>query len=627
MTIDDQIADLLGAARSAFSPEDATRIATTIDLALDLHEGQERKLDGTPYISHPLHVARYCLEWGLTDPVAVMAALLHDAIEDAPPEREAARRIRAMDRDVARLVRALSKIRNPSTGAGDMPATYLRILQAASLDLRVLLIKALDVLHNSETFFVHSDRKAQAKARIGLIYVGVMRRLGDAELANELVEHILPTLHPRQAEQGRDLLAQLQEHSQEEVLETLAVLTDLKGQGLAKSRIEARRLGQYVYLSGTPGKAELAEVGWPVYRLRCQVTDDEAAWRVLGHIHRRFQVMPRHVRDYLNAPRVTGFRALTTRVLWGGLPVAVLVERQEDHDGNRRGILAHWGRSGPDRDQYKALLATIGDTDLRMSEVHAHVVMELLDVFTPQGDRRTLPVGSVVVDLAYLVHTDLGDHCVGAQINGVRHDPKTPLSDGDVVEILIHPDARPRRSWIDAVRTPRARTCIRKTLRRGRGPVRGVSRTDAGHFVLEDLTVPAIHWSTCCLPVPPHPLLGRVSNSGRWIVHRKGCQHATSDVWEAGQWGELPGHLVLRLVLHVRHRPGALAEVLGVTTPLRANILSIRGRPRTRGPFLLDLEVGARHTEVLGSLLEALRTLPAIRSIRSYSWAHRDTNG
>jgi len=626
MDIDDPISELLAAAGAAFTPQDVERIQRAAELARDCHEGQTRRLDETPYITHPIAVAHNCLQWGLTDPIAVMAALLHDAIEDAPPSKEAAKRVRALDRDVAALVRALSKIRNPSTGVGDMPATYQRILQAASRDLRVLLIKALDVLHNAETFHVHGEAKATRKAEIGLIYVGVMRRLGDAELADELVERILPYLVPRQTERARGQLQRLQERSQGVTEELPAALRDLDG--VLAVDVEQRRLAQYVYLAGTPGKAELVEVGWPVHRLRIQVTDDEHAWQILGHVHRRLQVMPRHVRDYLNAQRVNGFRALTTRVLWRGIPVAALVECQQDHAANRRGILAEWGVSGPDRDQYKDLLKTIGDTDLRMSEVHAHVAQERIDVFTPRGDRRPLPLGSVVVDLAYLVHSQLGDHCVGARINGVRHGPKTRLADGDVVEVLTSPGARPRRSWLELVRTPRARASIRKTLRKGGGPVRGIRRPDgtSREFILEDPTVQVMWWSTCCLPAPPAPLVGRVSRNGRWIVHRRGCSHATSELWETGEWGELPNLLALRVVLHLRHRPGSLSKVLQLTTATRANILALHSRPRLHGPFLLELEIGGRSPDVLGRLLTDLASLDPVRSIRSYRWFHRDTD-
>jgi GTP diphosphokinase / guanosine-3',5'-bis(diphosphate) 3'-diphosphatase len=629
MSVDAAIEDLVERSRAAFGDDGAGCIAAAAELARDLHAGQQRKLDGAPYIVHPLAVARNCLDWGLTDPVAVMAALLHDAIEDGPPEKHPTRRVRALDRDVATLVRALCKIRKPATGAGDMPATYQRILGAAATDLRVLLIKAMDVLDNARTFHVHGPTKARTKAQLGLVYVGVARRLGALDLADELVELILPHLLPSQTRKARAILADLQQQAQEVIAQLAPHVDGLPDHGLVSWHVEQRRLAQYVRLTGTPGEAELDEVGWPAHRLRCQVTDDEAAWRVLGHVHRRFRVMPRHVRDYLNAPRVNGFRALTTRVLWRGLPLAVLVERKRDHAGNRGGILAEWGVSGPDRERYKALLATIGDTDLRMSEVHALVLQDRIDVFTPQGDRKTLPAGALAVDFAYLIHSEVGNHCIGARINGVLHSPATELADGDVVEVVTRDDARPRRSWIENVRTTRARTQVRKALRKGGGPVRGVRRDRGcgGGFVLEDPTVEVIVWSTCCLPTPPTPLLGRVSRGGRWVVHSQGCSHATSEVWEPGCWADLRGALLLRMVLQMRHRPGALSEVIDVTTRAGVNIVRLEGRARTRGPFLLDLDIGLRRPDVLGRVLAEIAGLDVVRTLREYSWLIRDTEG
>lgn len=626
MSVQPFVDDLVAEASRRLGEVAALDIRAAAELAVDCHRGQRRRLDDSPYVTHPIAVARSCFRWGLWDRVAVMAALLHDAVEDAPPEREALRRIRALDRDVATLVRALSKIRDPATGIDDMPATYQRILTAASRDLRVLLVKALDVLHNSQTFEVHDPAKARNKARIGMIYVGVTRRLGAMELSDQLVDQCLPHLMPRLARQANEALASLLAQASRDVTALPDQLGDLSPHGLISAEVEARRLGQYVFLTDTPGKARLDEVGWPVQRLRCQVEDDAAAWRVLGHIHRRFQVLPRHVRDYLNAPRINGFRALTTRVVCEGIPLAVLVERQQDHASNRSGILAEWGISGPDREQYKEVLRTIGDSDLRMSEVHAHVSQDRIDVFTPQGDRRNLPARSIVVDLAYVIHTELGDHCVGALINGVRQPPKSRLREGDVVEIITRSDARPRRTWPALVKTPRAQARLRKVLRRGSGRVRGVQRAGCGDhsFVLADPTVTAISWSPCCLPTPPHPLLGRVSGKGKWIVHRSGCPHATSDVWDEGTWGTLPGGLVLAVTLHLRHRPGALAEILAVTTRARVNIVAIHSRPRPSGPFLLELELAGRTPQRLGTLLEELARLDAVRSIRTYSWLPRD---
>jgi GTP diphosphokinase / guanosine-3',5'-bis(diphosphate) 3'-diphosphatase len=626
MDVQDAIAQLVAVTASTLGEEAGRDVAAAADLAVDCHDGQLRRLDETPYVTHPIAVARSCFDWGLVDRTAVMAALLHDAVEDAPAHKQAPRRIRALDRDVASLVKALSKIRDPSTGSGDMPATYQRILKAASRDLRVLLIKALDVLHNSRTFQVHRPAKARIKARIGMIYVGVTRRLGAMALADQLVEQCLPHLMPRQAQEASDTLSKLLDQTSPAVAALACELGEFEHLGMVSARVEARRLGQYVILTGTPGKARLDEVGWPVHRLRCQVRDDAAAWRVLGQVHRRFQVMPRYMRDYLNAPRINGFRALTTRVLYEGTPLAVLVEREQDHGSNRSGILAEWGVSGPDRELYKEVLATIGDNDLRMSEVHAHVAQGRIDVFTPRGDRRNLPARSIAVDLAYLIHTELGDHCVGALVNGVRQSPKAPLRDGDVVEIITHPDARPRRTWPALVQTPRAQARLRKLLRREGGRVRGVERDGQGErrFVLHDPTVTSIAWSSCCLPMPPHPILGRVSGKGMWIVHRSGCPHATSERWDTGTWGRLPQGLVLAVTLHLRHRPGALAEVLDVTTRSKVNILSIHSRPRPSGPFLLEVEFTGRTPDRLGALLVELARLEAVRSIRRYSWTPRD---
>lgn len=622
MDVAEMIADLVELSRDRLGETGAMKVSRAAVMATRFHEGQKRKVDGSPYVTHCIHVARNCLAWGMADAVGVCAALLHDAVEDAPPHMEALKTVTDFDPEVGGIVVALSKIRNLQTGDGDMPATYRRILAAAAKDLRVLIIKTFDTLHNSETFGVHDLAKAKIKASVGLIYVGVARRLGMMKLADALIERMLPHLMPVQYKKALQTLEELREAGANSMARMAQHLNPVLGEGFAHDfEIDPKKIADFFYLSEKPGTGQLRRVGWPVFRLRLLVGNDDAAWRVLGKVHSLFGPMPRHLRDYLNAPRINGFRAITSRVLWEGRPVSVHVVNLRDEQSNRLGILANWGLSGPDPARYMRLLATLGDSDLRMSEVHAHVLPDTMDVYTPKGDRLTFPVGSVVVDFAYLVHTELGEHCVGGRINGIRCPPEEPLPDGAVVEVITARNATPQRSWLDVVKTARARTLIKQALRGNRVPVKGIERKTPGRFAITSLTGPDIQWSNCCLPAPRGDMVGRLSQDGHWVVHRANCPKLEGGgAWEPGEWRLGGENVVLNVTFAIDHLNDALQPILEMLRLEGIHSPSIQGKGRASESFIVTMEWEGHTPERLGQLLEKLKTMPETREVRRYFW-------
>ncbi|MBF0125562.1 MAG: bifunctional (p)ppGpp synthetase/guanosine-3',5'-bis(diphosphate) 3'-pyrophosphohydrolase, partial [Magnetococcales bacterium] len=609
LELSQQINTLLELSRQQLGTAATEQVARAIDMALFFHEGQYRRLDGAPYVTHCLSVATNCLVWGLTDVQAVCTALLHDSIEDAPADREPEQRVHQLSPEVLNMVQALSKIRNLKTGDGDVAATYQRILQAASKDIRVLLIKAFDVMHNSESLHALGEVKAKAKASIGLIYVGVTRRLGMIDFADQLIIHLLPWLMPVQSKKAEQTLSQLQKEGQPSMNRLLHHLRIGLGQGgmIRDIAVEPKQIGDFFVLAEKPGTGQLQRIGWPVFRLKLLVDQHDTAWQLLGQLHRTYGPMPRHVRDYLNAPRINGFRALTSRILWEGRPVNIQIVLCQDDAANQRGILAKWGESGPDTGGYMKLLATLGDSDLRMSEVHAHVLPDILDIYTPKGDRLTFPVGSVVIDFAYLVHTHLGQHCIGARVNGIPCAPEHPLCDGDVVEILTSKEARPQRSWLDAVKTARARTLIKQAMKGEEVIIRGVERLPNGRFRLTSLDGPDILWSACCLATPGAPVVGRSAADGHWIVHHASCDRIQGEQWDDGDWaiaGNSSYHLFVTLILD--HRTGALLPVLELLARRGINGHSITGKGRTVDTYMIEMEMEGSNPTIMGRILQEL---------------------
>ena len=621
MNLDQKASELLDLSRDRLGEAGTAKVAEALALAKMFHHGQVRKLDASPYVTHCVDVAYNGLHWGMTDLAATCAALLHDAVEDAPEHLEPERRIGLFDPKVLGIVQSLSKIRNLQTGAGDLPATYRRILRAASKDLRVLVIKIFDVYHNSSSLEVHKGVHTKNKASLALIYVGIARRLGMMVLADAIIDRILPHLMPVQYRRAQQTLEDMQKRGVAGMKFLESQLGVVMGAGFAQSYVvESRKLGDYFHLTEKPGTGQLMRIGWPTYRLRFLVEDDDAAWRVLGKMHSYFGPLPRHVRDYLNAPRVNGFRALTTRIVWDGRPLSVQVVQHRDDRANRMGILAEWGVSGPDPARYMRLLATLGDSDLRMSEVHAHVLPDLLDVYSPKGDRLTFPVGSVVLDFAYLVHTELGERCVGAKINGIQRPPEYPLGDGDVVRVLTSKNTQPQRAWLDVVKTARARTLIKQALKKPGMSVKGIHRSRAGHFQLTDLSGPDILWSTCCFAVPDCSIVGRISEDGHWIVHRADCAKILRGQWDVGQWNLSEEKEDLHVTFAVDHRAGALLSVLELIAQHDINGHAIQGKGRSLDLYTFNVQLGGKPPKLLGEFLLLLMSVPSVREIQHYAW-------
>lgn len=621
MSLEQRALELIDLSRKRLGEAAAAKVILALNLAIEFHQGQVRKLDGSPYVTHCVEVAYYGLLWGMTDVAATCAALLHDAIEDAPEVLEPERRINEFDPQVYEIVKSLSKIRNLQTGAGDLPATYRRILGSASKDLRVLVIKSFDVYHNSASLEVHKGANTKNKASLALVYVGIARRLGMMVLADAIIDRILPHLMPVQYHRAQTTLQEMQQRGAAKMGFLESQLGMVMGPGLAQGYVvELRKLGDYFHLTEQPGTGQLRRIGWPTYRLRLLVDDDAAAWRVLGKIHSHFDPLPRHVRDYLNTPRVNGFRALTTRIVWDGHPLSVQVVRRNDDLANRMGILAEWGVSGPDPSRYMRLLATLGDSDLRMSEVHAHVLPDLLDVYSPKGDRLTFPVGSVVVDFAYLVHTELGERCLGAKINGIQRPPEYALHDGDVVRVLVAKQAQPQRSWLEVVKTARARTLIKQALKNSSISVKGIRRPHAGQFQLTDLSGPDILWSSCCVAIPGCAIVGRSSEDGHWIIHRTDCSKIRGDQWDAGQWAIADGDEDLHITFALEHRAGALLAVLELIAQHEINGHAIQGKGRSAESYIVSVQLGGKPPKVLGAFLQQLKRVPSVREILQYAW-------
>ncbi len=447
--------------------------------AAKVHEGQQR-LSGEPYLIHPLEVAGVLAEMRL-DPAAVVAGLLHDTLEDTLTTAGEIRRL--FGDEVGFLVEGLTKIAKIEfTSARERQAeSFRKMLVAMSKDIRILLIKLADRLHNMRTLgFMSDDAKRRVAQETADIYAPLAHRLGIDWMRRELVDLAFKTLRPQLAEDlEKQLYARRQERAQyvEEVLGILSaklreagIGAEVTGRDKEMASIQAKMTTQGVTLD------EIHDV--IAFRIILE-GGAESVYTALGIVHGTWRPVPGRFKDYVALPKPNGYKSLHTTVIGPyGERMEVQIRTREMHRNAELGIAAHWkykeGRSGDrdDDEQKFAWLRQLLDRHQELSDPHEFLDALKVDlfpdevfVFTPKGDVINLPKGSTPVDFAYAIHSEVGEHCSGARVNGKIVPLRHVLADGDTLEIMTSESQVPRKDWLDFVVSGKARSKVRHAIR------------------------------------------------------------------------------------------------------------------------------------------------------------------
>ena len=445
------------------------------------HAGQLRK-SGEPYIIHPLHVAIIVAELEL-DMDAIIAALLHDCIEDTGSTHEdIAKLFNPTVADIVEGVTKLTRMQYVSKEEEQME-NLRKMLMAMSKDIRVILIKICDRLHNMRTLEYQSARKQREKSLETMeIYAPIAHRLGMQRVKWELEDLSLRYLDPvGYAEIETDLAAKSSAH--EEFMN--AVQTKIT-QRLAAEGIEATAYGRVkhiysIYRKMYTQNKTLAEI-FDLYAFRVIVSDIPTCYNVLGCIHDMFNPVLGRFKDYISTPKPNGYQSLHTTVIGReGIPFEVQIRTQEMHHTAEYGIAAHWkykqglqnGELGSEKtfEWVRTLLESQQDTDAEefVRSLKVDLFADEVFVFTPQGDVKSLPAGANPIDFAYAIHSAVGNRMTGAKINGRIVPLDTPLKNGDIVEIITTKNAHgPSRDWIKLCKSNEARTKIRQWFKKER---------------------------------------------------------------------------------------------------------------------------------------------------------------
>lgn len=473
----DDVAHLMRVVRTNHPKSDLAVIERAYEVASEAHKGQKRQ-SGEPYITHPVAVAQILADLGL-GPRAIAAALLHDTVEDTGYPLEELRG--EFGDEVAMLVDGVTKLDRVKYGESAQAETVRKMIVAMSKDIRVLLIKLADRLHNARTWGFVPAEKATRKATETLeIYAPLAHRLGIQTIKAELEDLSFAVLQPKIYAEIESLVRQ-RTPQREQYMQSVIAAVD---EDLRELRIRGRVMGRpkqlySVYQKMIVRGREFDDI-YDLIGIRVLVGSVRDCYAVLGAIHARWTPLPGRFKDYIATPKFNLYQSLHTTVIGpGGRTVEIQIRTNEMHQQAEYGVAAHWkykervngGKSeGKAADTDMAWLAHISDWQAETADpgefldsLRYEIGAKEVYVFTPKGRVIGLPAGATPVDFAYAVHTEIGHRTMGAKVNGRLVPLESELHSGEVVEVFTskNPDAGPSQDWLTFVRSTRAKNKIR----------------------------------------------------------------------------------------------------------------------------------------------------------------------
>jgi RelA/SpoT family (p)ppGpp synthetase len=468
---------LLTKLESYLKPEQVDLVRDAYEFGAAAHEGQKR-MSGEPYIAHPVAVASLLADLHM-DAQTLVAAILHDVIEDTPTAKdEVAVRFGP---EVAELVDGVSKLDHMQFRSREeaQAESFRKMLLAMTRDIRVIMVKLADRTHNMRTLGAMPPAKRRAVARETLeIYAPIANRLGIHAFKTELEELGFKALYPGRHRIIEKALKRARGNQKQFVGKIEANIRQSLEKAGVKAAVEGREKHLFsIYQKMRRKRTALAEIV-DVFGFRIVVDNIDTCYRALGIVHSLYRPMPGRFKDYIAIPRINGYQSLHT-TLFGpnSMPIEVQIRTLDMNRIAEAGIAAHWQyKTGEDQGQSHHDHATEwlqklidiqhgGSSEEFMESVKLDLFPDKVYVFTPKGQIRRLPRGATAVDFAYDVHTDVGNRCVAAKIDRRLAPLRTPLRNGQTVEIITAKGATPNPSWVNFVVTAKARSAIRQYLK------------------------------------------------------------------------------------------------------------------------------------------------------------------
>lgn len=534
-------------------------------IARDAHEGQTRS-SGEPYITHPVAVACIIAEMKL-DHEAVMAALLHDVIEDTPyTEEQLANEFGSSVADIVQGVSKLDKLKFRTRQEAQVE-NFRKMILAMTKDIRVVLIKLADRTHNMRTLGSLRPDKCRRIAKETLeIYSPLAHRLGIEHIKNELENLCLQAIYPHRY----NILKTGIEMARSSRQDLIAKITHEIENRLAEVGIPARVYGREKHLYALYQKMLRKEQHFhsilDIYAFRIVVDTVDNCYRVLGQMHALYKPRPYQVKDYIAVPKTNGYQSLQTSMIGHkGVPIEVHIRTEEMDQMAELGVAAFWqyseDKSHSTSVQQRAqrwlqsiveLQQSAGNTEEFIESVKSDLFSNDIYVFTPKGRIVELPARATALDFAYAVHSDIGDCCVGAIVDHAPYPISQPLQSGQTVEILTEPGKHPHPSWLKFVVSSKAKAKIRQALK----------------------------------------------HNGEWLDDEQAV--------------EKPEFIETNIVLEIKDQPGVLASLTNTIAASNSNIGEVVSRPMENGNYKVSLRIAVTDNAHLYVVIQKLAKLSGV---------------
>lgn len=533
-------------------------------VARDAHEGQTRS-SGEPYITHPVAVAGIIAEMQL-DHEAVMAALLHDVIEDTPYTEE--QLATEFGKNVAEIVQGVSKLDKLKfrTRQEAQVENFRKMILAMTKDIRVVLIKLADRTHNMRTLgSLRPDKRVRIAKETLEIYSPLAHRLGITHLKNELEDLCFKAMYPHRYNVLK-MAIEIARGTRQDLLATISheLESRLKEAGIP-ARIYGREKHLYTLYHKLRQRDQRFRSILDIYAFRVVVDNVDNCYRALGRVHALYKPRPYQVRDYIAVPKSNGYQSIHTSMIGHkGLPIEVQIRTEEMDQMAELGVAAFWQYNDEQIHatsvQQKAqkwlqsiieLQQSAGNAEEFIESVKSELFSNDIYVFTPKGRIVELPAKSTAIDFAYAVHSDIGDHCVGAIVDRQPYPISQPLQSGQTIEILTETGRYPSSSWLNFAVSAKARSKIKQALK----------QLDALDEALET---------------------------------------------------EEPENLNVELVLEIKDQPGVLASLTNTIASLNSNIGSVQSYPIENGNYQVKLQVSVTDNAHLYVVIQRLTKLSGV---------------
>ncbi len=651
---------------AVYTVEERDKILSAADWARRLH-GEQKRASGDPFFIHPLSVASILVDIHM-DSQGVIAALLHDVLEDTETSKAALRK--EFGREVESLVQGVTKIsvlrgRSRSLQHAE---TIRKMLFAMVKDVRVILIKLADKLHNMRTlhYLEEEDRKRIAMETLD-IYAPLAGRLGISRIKDELEDLSLKHIQPAVYEQIRQFVADRKIERASYLERVKAAITREAAAAGIPIEIETRAKHFYsIYLKMRRRGKPLEEI-FDLLGLRVLVETTSQCYELLGLVHKLWMPIEGRFKDYIAMPKSNRYQSLHTTVMgYAGKIIEIQIRTQAMHQTAENGIAAHWlYKSGALKEEEKTKELSVinklrewqgagaasGDF---LDEIRKELLRDSIYVFTPKGDVVELPAGSTAIDFAYHIHTDIGDRCTGAKADGAIIPLKEPLKNTQVVEVMTSQTAHPHLDWLRYVKTSKARSKVKHWLaqndpglifdrnivaRKKEEAPRAIvyQKPKEGEPAEPETQIrdPSkvsirigqernimIRIAQCCTPSTGDSIVGYISRGRGITVHRIGCPSIASikDFAERSmdvEWETVSPKSTRRFQVTARLTSNLFSEIEGALKKFGGHLIEGKleesNHEVLRGFFTVELD----NREDFGRVMKSLRTIPTVVNIQT----------